>query len=53
MRGWESSELPVAEDYLKAIRAKLSHIVDETFYSIPIDGANCCYLNSLIPGAST
>ena len=53
MRGQESLELLVAEDYLKVVEAKISHIINETFYSIPTDSSNCCYLNRLIPGVST
>ena len=51
MRDQESSELLV-EGYQKAVRAKLLHIFNETFYSIPTDSANCCYLNRLILGSS-
>ena len=37
---------------MKAVGAKLLHVVDETFYSIPIDGANCRYLVRLTSGVS-
>ena len=43
----------MVEGYWIAIRAKPLHVVDETFCSIPIDGANFCYLDRLISGAST
>ena len=33
--------------YLKTIEAKLSQPVNETFYLVPINGANCCYLDHL------
>ena len=38
--------------YLTIVEHKLLQPVNETFYSIPIDGANCCYLDRLISGAS-
>ena len=43
MWGEEPLELLVAEGYMIAVGAKPSHIVDETFCSIPTYGANCCY----------
>ena len=49
----EPSQLLVAKGYWKSIRAKLLHVVDDIFCSIPIDNANCCYLDHLIYGAST
>ena len=42
----------MAKGYWRAVGAKLSHIVDEPFCSIPIDNANCCCLDRLIFGAS-
>ena len=47
---WEPSELLVAEGYWIAVGAKPIHVVDENFCSIPIDGANCCYLDRLTFG---
>ena len=38
--------------YLIAVESKLLQPVKETFYSVPIDGANCCYLDRLTSGAS-
>ena len=35
MRGRESSKLRVAEDYLKAVGAKISKIVNEIFTQFP------------------
>ena len=43
----------MTKGYSKVVGAKLSHVVDETFYSIPTDGANYRYLVRLIFGAST
>ena len=43
----ESLELLEATGYWIAIRAKLLHVVDDTFCSIPTDAANCCYLDHL------
>ena len=40
------------KDYLTAVEAKLLQPVNETICSIPTDGANCCYLDRLIFGAS-
>ena len=48
----EPSELLVAKGYWKAVGAKLLRFVDETFCSVPTDGAKCCYLDQLIFGAS-
>ena len=48
----ELLELLVEKGYWKAIRAKLLHIVNETFYLILINGANCRYLDRQISGAS-
>ena len=45
-------ELLVAKGYWKAVGAKLLHVINETFCSIPTDGANCCYLVRLISKAS-
>ena len=41
----------MAKGYLKVVRAKFLHVVDETFYSIPTDDANCQYLVLLTFGA--
>ena len=38
--------------YLTAVEAKLLQLVNETFCSMPTNGANCCYLGLLISGAS-
>ena len=38
--------------YLTVIEAKLLQSVNETFCSIPTNGANCCNLDPLISGAS-
>ena len=48
----EPSELLAVKGYWIAIGAKLLHIVDETFCSIPTYGANCRYLDRLTSGAS-
>ena len=53
MWGGEPSELPVAKGYWIAIGAKPLHVIDETFCSIPTDGANFRYLNRLTSKAST
>ena len=50
--GGEPSELLVAEGCKKAVGVKLLHVIDETFYSIPIDGANFWYLVRLSSWAS-
>ena len=50
--GGELSELLVAEGYWITVGAKPSHVVDETFCSIPTYGANCCYLDRLTFEAS-
>ena len=42
----------MAEGYWITVGAKPSHIVDETFCSIPIYDANCYYLDPLTFGAS-
>ena len=42
----------MAKGYWKAIGAKLLHVVDVTFCSIPTDGVNCRYLDCLTFGAS-
>ena len=52
MWGGEASELLVAEGYWIAVGAKPLHIVDETFCSIPANGANFCYLDHLTSRAS-
>ena len=39
--------------YLKVVGAKLLHVVNETFYSIPTNGANFRYLIRLTSKAST
>ena len=39
----------MAKGYWIAIGAKPLHVIDETFYSIPTDGANCRYLNCKTP----
>ena len=49
----ELSKLLVAKGYWKAVGAKLLRVIDKTFCSIPIDDANCCYLDRLTSGAST
>ena len=49
----ELSELLEATGYWIEIAAKLLHVVDETFCSIPIDDANCRYLDRLTIKAST
>ena len=51
MQGWESSELLVVKGYQKVVGAKIVHVVDETFCTIPTDGANCQYLVCLTSGA--
>ena len=38
--------------YLIAVEAKLLLPVNETFYSISTDSANCCYLDRLTSRAS-
>ena len=38
----------MAKGYYKTIRAKLLHVVDVTFCSIPTNGTNCWYLVHLI-----
>ena len=43
----------MAKGYQKAVEAKLLHVVDEAFYSIPIDSASCFFLDPLISWAST
>ena len=48
----ELSELLVAKGYWKVVGAKLLHVVDVTFCSIPTDDANFCYLDRLTFGAS-
>ena len=48
----ESSKLLAAKGYWKAVGAKLLYVFDETFCSIPTDGANCLYLDHLTSGAS-
>ena len=48
----ELSELLEATGYWIEIVAKLLHVVDETFFSIPIDDANCHYLDRLTIRAS-
>ena len=40
------------EGYWIAVGAKPLHVVDDTFCSVPKDGANCKYLVRLISGAS-
>ena len=45
-------ELLAAEDYWITVGAKPLHVVDETFCSIPTDGAKCRDLVRLIFGAS-
>ena len=50
--GGEPSELLAMEGYRITIGAKPLHVVDETFCSIPIDGAKCRYLVCLIFEAS-
>ena len=52
MWGGELLELLVVEGYRITVRAKPLHVVDETFCSIPTDGANCCYLDRLTLRAS-
>ena len=47
----EPSKLLEATGYWIAIGAKLLHVVDETFCSIPIDGANFRYLDRMTFGA--
>ena len=39
--------------YLTVVEAKILQLINETFCSIPIDGANCCYLDRLISEALT
>ena len=48
----EPSELLGAKVYWIVVKAKLLHVVDETFCSIPTYGANFCYLDPLTSGAS-
>ena len=48
----EPSKLLEATSYWIAVGAKLLHVVDETFVSIPTNGANCRYLDCLTFGAS-
>ena len=48
----ELLELLVEKENLKFIGSKFLHVVDETFYSIPTNGVNCCSLNCLILRAS-
>ena len=48
----EPSELLEATGHWIAIGAKLLHVADETFCSIPTDGANYRYLDRLTSGAS-
>ena len=43
----EPSELLVAKGYWKDVGAKFLRVINETFCSIPTDGANCCYLYRL------
>ena len=50
MWGGEPSEL--LEGYWIVVGAKPLHVVDETFYSILIDDANCHYLDRLTSGSS-
>ena len=47
----ELSELLEATGYWIAVGAKLLHVVNETFCSIPIDGANFRYLDRMTFGA--
>ena len=49
---WEQLELLVTKGYQKAVGAKLLHVVDETFCSIPNDSTNYRYLVRLTSGAS-
>ena len=48
----EPSELLEATGYWIVVRAKLLHVIDETFCSIPTDSGNCRYLDRLTFGAS-
>ena len=48
----EPLELLVMKGYWKSVRANLLRVVDETFCSIPIDSANCRYLDRLTFGTS-
>ena len=48
MREWGPSKPLVVEGYRIAIEAKPLHVIDETFCSVPIDGANYCHLVRLI-----
>ena len=43
----------MVKGYWTIIGAKPLQPVDETFYSLPTDNANCCYLDCLTLGAST
>ena len=52
MWGGETLELLVVEGYRITVGAKPLHVVDETFCSIPTDGANFWYLDRLIFKAS-
>ena len=38
--------------YWRVVRAKISHVVDLDFCSIPTNDANCCYLDCLTSEAS-
>ena len=53
MWGGEPSELLVAKGYWITVGAKSLHVGDETFCSIPTNGANCRYLDRLTSRAST
>ena len=48
----ELSKLLVAKGYWKAVGTKLLRVVNETFCSVPTNGANCYYLDCLTSGAS-
>ena len=48
----EPLELLKATSYWIVVGAKLLHVINETFCSIPTDGANCRYLVRLSFGAS-
>ena len=42
----------MGKGYWTVVGAKPLPVVDETFCLIPIDGANCCYLDRLTSKAS-
>ena len=52
MQKGESTKLQVTKGWWTVIEAKPLQPVNETFCLLPIDGANCCYLERLNSGAS-